>query len=66
MKVPTSLFEKSPILGGYTLSVKDDWSYKLKKVYLSEEDKEKYLETFGDQLITYDTFFEWYKELKNK
>ena len=32
MEKPRVLFEECPALGGYTLTVRDDWSYKPKKV----------------------------------
>jgi len=60
------VIERNRIIGGYSLSVRDNWVYKIKKVHLNEYEKDKYLEDFGEQIITYDDFFEWYKVLKNK
>lgn len=58
------VIDRNRILGGYSLSVRDNWVYKIKKVHLNEAEKEKYIEDFGEQIITFDEFFEWYKSLK--
>ena len=58
------VIDRNRILGGYSLSVRDNWVYKIKKVHLSESEKDKYLEDFGEQIITFDEFFKWYKKLK--
>ncbi len=60
------VLERNRIIGGYSLSVRDNWVFKIKKVHLNEDEKNKYLEDFGEQIITYDDFFEWYKTLKNQ
>ncbi len=58
------VIDRNRILGGYSLSVRDNWVYKIKKVHINETEKDKYLEDFGEQIITFDEFFEWYKKLK--
>jgi hypothetical protein len=58
------IFERNTIIGGYSLSVRDNWVYKIKKVHLSETEKNKYIEEFGETIISYDDFFEWYKKIK--
>ncbi len=60
------VIDRNRILGGYSLSVRDNWVYKIKKVHLNEFEKDKYLEDFGEKIITFDEFFEWYKNLKEK
>ncbi len=52
------------MLGGYTLSVRNDWSFKLKQVNVSASEKEAYENRFGDEIITYQEFFEWWKSLR--
>jgi len=52
------------MLGGYTLSVRNDWSFKLKQVNVSTSEKEAYEKKFGDEIITYQEFFEWWKSLR--
>ena len=58
------VIDRNRILGGYSLSVRDNWVYKIKKIHLNEIEKDKYLEDFGEQIITFDEFYEWYKNLK--
>jgi hypothetical protein len=65
MESEFKVIEIDKIIGGYILSVKDDWVYKIKKVHLSESEKDHYLEKFGDSMITYNEFYEWFKILKN-
>lgn len=64
MEKPRVIFTECPMLGGYTLNVRDDWNFKLKKVNVSEAEKNAYLETFGEEIITYEEFFEWWKALR--
>ena len=65
MEKPRVLFEECPSLGGYTLTVRDDWSYKLKKVSVTEQEKQAYTKKFGNKLITYNEFMEWWKDFNN-
>ncbi|MBP5501812.1 MAG: hypothetical protein IKR94_06065 [Bacteroidales bacterium] len=60
MKDRVKIFEESPMLGGYSLAVRDDWSYKIKRVNITEAEKEAFEKEFGENLITYDTFFNWW------
>ncbi len=60
------LFEESPMLGGFSLAVRDDWNYKIKRVHVTPEEKEAYLEKFGEEIISYNEFFEWWTEFNNK
>lgn len=65
MQNRTKLFVESPMLGGYTLSVRDDWSYKIKHVNITEHEKQEYEKKFGEEIITYNEFFDWWKTLNN-
>jgi len=56
------LFEESPMLGGYSLAVRDDWTYKIKRVHVSQSERDAYAEEFGEEIITYNRFFEWWSE----
>ena len=66
MSEKLKIIEANRIIGGYSLTVRDDWVYKTKKVHLTESEKDKYLEQFGETIITFNEFFEWYKQLKEK
>jgi hypothetical protein len=54
------LFEESPMLGGYSLAVRDDWVYKIKRVHVSEKEKSLYEKQFGDKILTYSEFYDWW------
>ncbi len=57
------LFEESPLLGGYSLAVRDNWVYKIKRVHITTKEKELYEKEFGDEIITYDVFFDWWSRI---
>ncbi len=65
MKDRVKIFEESPMLGGYSLAVRDDWNYKIKRVNITEAEKEAVEKEFGENLITYDTFFNWWVRFNN-
>ncbi len=58
------IFEENKLLGGYSLAVRDDWSFKVKRVHITEEEKNAYEEKFGDTIITYSEFIEWWQKFK--
>jgi len=60
MKNRVQLITENPMLGGYTLAVRDDWSYKIKYVNINEQEKTEYEKVYGEEMITYDEFFEWW------
>jgi len=66
MAAKIKVIERNSIIGGYSLSVRDNWVYKIKKIHITEVEKDKYLENFGEVIVTYDEFFKWYKALKEK
>jgi len=63
MEHKIKLFEESPLLGGYSLAVRDSWVYKIKRVHITTEEKELYEKEFGDTIITYDVFFDWWSRI---
>ncbi|MBR4264616.1 MAG: hypothetical protein IKQ46_01015 [Bacteroidales bacterium] len=65
MEDSVKVFEESPMIGGYALAVRDDWSYKIKRVNVNEQEKEAYLKEFGENIITFDTFFNWWVKFNN-
>ena len=50
------------LLGGYYIPVRNDWNYKIQLRHISEQDKELYLQHFGEDLITDSEFYNWWKE----
>lgn len=65
MEQEIKLFEESPLLGGYALAVRDNWVYKIKRVHVTEKEKDLYIEEFGEKIITYDDFFDWWCRLNS-
>jgi len=60
MKRKIRLFTKATLLlGGYNLALKDDWGEQIRYMHISEEQKELYVKTFGEILITESKFLEW-------
>ncbi|MBR4264615.1 MAG: hypothetical protein IKQ46_01010 [Bacteroidales bacterium] len=66
MEKPIVIFTECPVLGGYTLTVRDNWNFKLKQVSITAAEKDAYIEHFGNEIVTYEEFFEWWKDLNNK
>ncbi len=62
------LFEENKLIGGYSLAVRDDWSFKIKRVHVTEDEKEAYIKEFGvDTILTYSDFFKWWENyIKSK
>ncbi len=65
MNESVKIFEESPMIGGYALAVRDDWSYKIKRVNVTEEEKDAYIKQFGENIVTYDVFFNWWVKLND-
>lgn len=55
-------FEENKVLGGYSLAVRDDWSYKIKRVHIDEDEKVAYEKEFGDKILSYSEFFDWWQK----
>ncbi|GEM_PF-2028211 len=63
MKNRIHIFKENPTLGGYSLAVRDDWSYKIKRIHISEQEKVEYEKIFNEELILYNVFFDWWCKL---
>jgi len=60
------LFTENKIIGGYSLAVRDDWSFKIKRVNVTEIEKDAYKRMFGSDLITYEEFFKWWVGIRKE
>ena len=58
-------FIENKIIGGYSLAVRDDWSFKIKRVNITEEEKQAYQKEFGDEILTYSDFLNWWLKYNN-
>ncbi len=59
MKKKLNLFEENTVLGGYSIAVRDDWSLRVKRVHISEEEMEAYEQEFGDKILKEQDFVNW-------
>ena len=59
------LFEKSRLMGGYSVAVLDDWGQKVRRRFITASEKELYIEEFGEKMIKDSEFFNWKKKLKD-
>lgn len=65
MEQKIKLFEESPLIGGYSIAVRDNWVYKIKRVHITEREKDLFLKEFGEKIITYDEFYDWWCRVNN-
>lgn len=49
------------MLGGYYIPVKNNWNYHIIKRHISEKEKELYQKQFGENILTDDQYFSWWK-----
>lgn len=59
------LFKESPMLDGYAIAVRNDWSYQIEREFVTEDEKQKYLKDFDHQILTKAHFFQWWCKQKN-
>ena len=63
MKKKIELFKENKTIGGYSIAVRDDWSFKIKRTHITEADKEKYVQKFGHKIILESEFMEWWVDV---
>lgn len=64
MKNRIELFTENSALGGYSIAVRDDWSFKIKRLHINEEEKEAYIKKFGNKILLEAEFMEWWIKYK--
>ncbi len=64
MKNRVKIFQYNKLVGGYSLAVRDNWSYKIKRIHISDYEYEEYLKTFGNEIVTLDVFYQWWNNLQ--
>ena len=65
MKNRVELFKENTALGGFSIAVRDDWSFKIKRLHISTEEKEAYEKKFKDEILLERKFLEWWMEYKS-
>ena len=66
MRTKTEIFKENTILGGYSIAVRDDWSFKIKRLHISVAEKEAYEKEFGETLMLEKDFMIWWLNLREK
>ena len=64
MRNRIELFKENTALGGFSIAVRDDWSFKIKRLHISVEEKEAYEKKFKDVILLEKDFLEWWMKRK--
>ena len=59
------LFKESPMLDGYAIAVRNDWSFHIEREFVTKKEKDQYLQDFDHQIVTKERFFQWWCKLHN-
>jgi len=62
----TELFKENSVLGGFSIAVRDDWSFKIKRLHISVSEKESYEKEIGDVILLEKDFMDWWLKHKEK
>ena len=60
MRKKIELFKENTLIGGYSIAVRDDWSFKIKRMHISDTEREAYVEKFGERIILESKFMNWW------
>ena len=60
MKSRIELFKENSALGGYSIAVRDDWSFKIKRLHIGETERMAYEKQFGSRIILESEFMDWW------
>lgn len=50
------------MIGGYSIAVRDDWSLKIKRIHISDAEREAYIEKFNQKILLESDFMNWWTE----
>ncbi len=62
MRNRIELFKENTSLGGFSIAVRDDWSFKIKRLHISTEERETYEKKFEDRILLEKDFLVWWLE----
>jgi len=54
------IFKESPTIGGFSIAVRDNWSFKIKRIHITVAEKEAFQEKFGDSILLENDFMDWW------
>ncbi len=60
MRNRIEIFLENPTLGGFSIAVRDDWSFKIKRIHITTAEKEAYQKQFGETILLERDFLEWW------
>jgi len=60
LKSRIELFKENSALGGYSVAVRDDWSFKIKRLHIIETERMAYEKQFGTRIILESEFMYWW------
>ncbi len=66
MKNRIEIFKENPILGGFSIAVRDDWSFKIKRIHISVEEKEAFQKQFDNQILLESEFMQWWLNFRQE
>jgi len=61
----TELFKENTMIGGYSIAVRDDWSLKIKRIHISDTEKDAYVKKFNQKIILESEFMNWWTEFND-
>jgi len=53
------------MIGGYSIAVRDDWSLKIKRIHISDTEKDAYVKKFNQKIILESEFMNWWTEFND-
>ena len=65
MRNRIEIFKENPALGGFSVAVRDDWSFKIKRISITVVEKEAYEKQFGNEILLEREFMEWWMNFRN-
>jgi hypothetical protein len=54
------IFKENPTLGGGSIAVRDDWSFKIKRIHITAAEKMAYELAFGNKILLEKDFLDWW------
>lgn len=64
LKSRIETFRENPLLGGFSIAVRDNWSFKIKRIHIGTAEKEVYEKQYGDKILLEKDFMEWWLNFK--
>jgi hypothetical protein len=66
LKNKIEIFKENPTLGGFSIAIRDDWSFKIKRIHISIAEKEAFQKQFGDTILLEHDFMQWWLNFRQE